>query len=73
MLIMYYSLSSFIIWITLKHDFSKAIITILIVKYFEYALDMAFKTPIDLILFSDGITLVDIALYLSHTSDSHEK
>lgn len=44
---------------------------ILIVKYFEYALDMQFKTPLELLEFAAGIALLGLALYLSHAGDAH--
>jgi len=57
----------------LKSRLSKVIVMILIVKYFEHALDMGFNTPIDLILFAGGIALIGLALYLTHASDHHTK
>jgi len=53
----------------LKARLAKVILMILIVKYFEYALDMHFKTPMDLLLFAAGIALIGLALYLSHASE----
>ncbi len=54
----------------LKARLSKVIVMILIVKYFEHALEMTFHTPLDLLLFSAGIALVGLALYLTHASDA---
>lgn len=57
----------------LKARLSKVIVMILIVKFFEHALDMSFNTPVDLILFSGGIALIGLALYLTHAADGHKK
>jgi len=53
----------------LKTRLAKVILMILIVKYFEFALDMAFETPLDLLLFAAGIALIGLALYLSHAGE----
>lgn len=42
---------------------------ILIVKFFEHALTMAFETPLDLLAFAGGIALIGLALYLLHAGD----
>ncbi len=55
----------------LKARLAKVILMILIVKYFEYALDMHFNTPLELLEFAGGIALLGLALYLSHAGDSH--
>ncbi len=58
----------------LKARLSKVIVMILIVKFFEHALDMQFKTPLDLLIFSGGIALIGLALYLTHANESaHNK
>ena len=54
----------------LKARLAKVVLMILIVKYFEHALTMDFKTPLDLLLFAGGIALIGLALYLSHTGES---
>jgi hypothetical protein len=36
-----------------------------VVKFFEYALQLSFKTPLDLLYLSVGILLVSAALYLT--------
>jgi len=56
----------------LKARLSKVIVMILIVKYFEHALEMRFETPLDLLIFSGGIALVGLALYLTHAADGHK-
>ena len=50
----------------LKERLAKVILMILIVRFFEYAIGMEFKTPMDLLAFSGGIALIGVALYLSH-------
>lgn len=54
----------------LKGRLAKVILMILIVKYFEHAIEMKFETPLDLLYLAGGITLIGLAIYLSHT-DSH--
>lgn len=54
----------------LKARLAKVVLMILIVKFFEHALTMSFKTPLDLLLFSGGIALIGLALYLSHAGES---
>jgi uncharacterized membrane protein YqhA len=56
----------------LKARLSKVIVMILIVKFFEHALEMKFTTPLDLLSFSAGIALIGLALYLTHASDAHK-
>ena len=53
----------------LKARLGKVVLMILIVKFFEHALEMHFKTPLDLLSFASGITLIGLALYLSHPKD----
>lgn len=57
----------------LKTRLAKVILMILIVKFFEFALEMHFETPMDLLLFSAGIALIGLALYLSHAADAHSQ
>lgn len=54
----------------LKARLAKVILMIMIVKFFEYALSMKFSTPLDLLMFSGGIALIGLALFLSHQADS---
>ena len=56
----------------LKARLSKVIVMILVVKYFEHALDMDFATPLDLLAFAGGIAFIGLALYLLHAGDKHE-
>ena len=53
----------------LKARLAKVVLMILIVKFFEHALTMAFTTPLDLLLFAGGIALIGLALYLSHAGE----
>lgn len=54
----------------LKGRLAKVILMILIVKYFEHAIAMKFESPVDLLYLAGGITLIGLALYLTH-ADSH--
>jgi len=56
----------------LKARLSKVIVMILIVKFFEHALEMHFTTPLDLLAFSCGIAFIGLALYLTHAADGHK-
>lgn len=53
----------------LKARLAKVILMILIVKFFEHAIAMQFKTPLDLLSLAGGITLIGMALYLSHAGE----
>ncbi len=53
----------------LKSRLAKVVMMILVVRYFEYALQMNFSTPLDLLQFAAGIALLGLALYLSHMAD----
>lgn len=53
----------------LKSRLAKVVMMILVVRYFEYALQMNFSTPLDLLHFAAGIALLGLALYLSHMAD----
>lgn len=53
----------------LKSRLAKVVMMILVVRYFEFALGMEFKTPMDLLQFAGGIALLGLALYLSHMAD----
>lgn len=57
----------------LKARLAKVILMILIVKFFEYAINMQFKTPIDLLYLAAGIALIGLALFLSHVADHKVK
>ncbi len=53
----------------LKGRLAKVILMILIVKFFEHAISMVFATPLDLLYLAAGISLLGLALYLSHAGD----
>ncbi len=53
----------------LKSRLGKVVLMILIVKFFEHALDMHFEDAMDLLGFAGGIALVGLALYLSHAGE----
>ena len=57
----------------LKTRLAKVILMILIVKFFEHAVSMEFKTPMDLLLLAGGIALLGLALFLTHEKSTHEK
>ena len=53
----------------LKGRLAKVIMMILIVKYFEHAIKMSFNNPLDLLYLAGGITLIGLAIYLSHAGE----
>ena len=53
----------------LKSRLAKVILMILIVRYFEHVVNMAFDTPLDVLYLALGISFIGLALYLSHKSD----
>lgn len=55
----------------LKSRLAKVVLMILIVKFFEHALEMHFDSPLAMLEFAGGIALVGLALYLSHAGDKH--
>ncbi len=55
----------------LKTRLAKVVLMILVVRYFEHALEMEFQQPMDLIFFAGGIALIGLALYLTHASEGH--
>lgn len=59
----------------LKTRLAKVILMILIVKFFEYALEMSFDTPLDLLMYAAGIALIGLSLFLSHANEnsSHQE
>jgi len=50
----------------LKDRLTKVVLVILVVKFFEYALRLEFRTSLDLLWLALGIMLVSAALWLSH-------
>lgn len=53
----------------LKARLAKVILMILIVKFFEHAIGMKFQSPLDLLYLAGGISLLGLALYLSHAAE----
>ena len=56
----------------LKDRLGKVVLLILVVKFFEYALHLSFKTPQDLLYLAIGILLVSAALYLTKGKEAKE-
>jgi uncharacterized membrane protein YqhA len=54
----------------LKDRLGKVVLLILVVKFFEYALHLSFKTPLDLLYLAIGVLLVSAALYLTKGKES---
>ena len=50
----------------LKERLAKVIFLFLIVRYFEYALQMSIATSLDLLFIAIGIVLIALALYLTN-------
>jgi uncharacterized membrane protein YqhA len=50
----------------LKTRLGKVVLMILIVKFFEYVVEIEFKSAIELLYLAAGIALIGLALYLSH-------
>jgi uncharacterized membrane protein YqhA len=55
----------------LKARLAKVVLMILVVRYFEYALDTEFGNALDLLMFAGGITLLGLALYLASLADKN--
>ncbi|HFD87065.1 MAG TPA: YqhA family protein [Gammaproteobacteria bacterium] len=55
----------------LKSRLAKVVLMILIVKFFEHALQMNFSSSLEMLEFAGGIALIGLALYLSHAGDQH--
>jgi uncharacterized membrane protein YqhA len=53
----------------LKARLAKVILMILIVRYFEHVVRMSFDTPLDILYLALGISLIGLALFLSHKAD----
>lgn len=51
----------------LKNRLGKVVLMIMIVKMFEHAIQMPLRTPLDLLIFAGSLTLVGLALFLSHS------
>lgn len=55
----------------LKSRLAKVILLILIVKFFEKAIDMDFDTPLNLLYLAIGIVLIGAAIYITHSQPEH--
>lgn len=55
----------------LKSRLAKVILMILIVKFFEKAIEMEFDTPLNLLYLAGGILLIGGAIFLSHINPDH--
>jgi uncharacterized membrane protein YqhA len=53
----------------LKTRLAKVILMILIVRFFESAIELKFDTPLQLLALSGGIALIGLALYFTHDGD----
>jgi uncharacterized membrane protein YqhA len=53
----------------LKERLAKVVFLILIVRYFEFALDSTVNSPLDLLYLAVGIALVALSLYLTRSSE----
>ena len=51
----------------LKTRLGKVILMILIVNFFQFAIQLTVDTPLDLLAFGGGIALIGLALYLTHS------
>ena len=56
----------------LKQRLAKVIIMILIVTIFELALKLTVNTTLDLLYLAGAVSLIGLALYLTHASDGSE-
>ncbi len=54
----------------LKDRLAKVVLLILVVKFFEHALQMRFETPLDLLYMALGVLMLAGALYLTHSRSS---
>ncbi len=55
----------------LKNRLAKVILMILVVKFFEHAISMKFENPLDMLSFAGGISLIGLALYLTHAAEKN--
>jgi len=54
----------------LKNRLLKVIMMILVVKFFEHAISMNFKEPLELLILAAGVALLGLAMYLTHASEN---
>jgi uncharacterized membrane protein YqhA len=55
----------------LKSRLAKVVFLILVVRYFEYALQSEIRSPLDLLYLAIGIALIAFSLYLSARGGDH--
>ena len=55
----------------LKNRLAKVILMILVVKFFDHAINMKFGSPMDMLYFAGGIALIGLALFLTHAAEKH--
>ena len=55
----------------LKERLAKVVFLILIVRYFQFALESEIESPLDLLYLAIGIALIALSLYLSGRSSGH--
>lgn len=53
----------------LKTRLGRVVIMILIVNFFERAIQMKIETPLDLLIFAGGIVLIGLTLFLTHAKE----
>ncbi len=54
----------------LKARLAKVVLMILVVKFFEHAIGIAYQSPLELVQLGGGIALIGLALYFTHASES---
>lgn len=57
----------------LKNRLAKVILMILIVKFFENAINQTYTDSLSLLYLAGGIALIGLALYLTHASEASHK
>lgn len=57
----------------LKERLAKVVFLILIVRYFQYALESTISAPIDLLYLAIGIALIAVALYLTRSKHDYSE
>lgn len=57
----------------LKERLAKVVFLILIVRYFQYALEAQIAAPLDLLYLAIGIALVAVSLYLTQGRHAHDR
>ncbi len=55
----------------LKERLAKVVFLILVVRYFEFALEQDLKTPLELLYLAIGIALIGLSIYLTTRDEKH--